>query len=152
MSFSLSLLNGVAVSLFGSILSASFCNVLVSRRTRRIFWCCMAVLLLLQGQISSIWEADLLRQIYPLTIHLPLILVLCILTRTILWPTISVLSAYLCCQLRRWLALFAVALASGGPALQSAVELAVTLPLLLLLLRFITPAIQRLTDYSPSFP
>ena len=34
---------------------------------------------------------------------------------------ISVLTAYLCCQLRRWLALIAVAIFSGGDTMQYAV-------------------------------
>ena len=49
-----------------------------------------------------------------------------------LWPVISVLTAYLCCQLRRWLALIAVAIFSGGDTMQYAVEIIVTVPLLIL--------------------
>ena len=147
MSVWISLLNDVAVSLFGSILSASFCGALDTRRNRRIFWCCMTVIPLLQGWIYSIWDAEFLRQIYPLVIHLPLILVLYVLTKRLLWPTISVLTAYLCCQLRRWLALLTVALASGGPMMQDVVELTVTLPLLLLLLRFVAPAVRQLAHH-----
>jgi len=151
MSVLVSLFNNVAVSLFGGILSASFCGVLAARRNRRIFWCYAVVILLLQGWIYSIWDAEVLRRIYPLVVHLPLVLVLCYLTRKLLWPTISVLTAYLCCQLRRWLALLTVALASGGPVLQDFVELIVTVPLLLLLLRFVTPAVRQLANHTSRF-
>lgn len=147
MSIWVSLLNDGAVSVFGSVLSASFCNALNTRRNCRIFWCFMTVISLLQGWIYSIWDAESLRQIFPLVIHLPLILVLHVLTKRLLWSIISVLSAYLCCQLRRWLALLTVALASGGPMMQDVVELIVTLPILLLLLRFVTPAIRKLAYY-----
>ena len=44
------------------------------------------------------------RYLYPLHTHLPLVLALCSLSHERLWPVISVLTAYLCCQLRRWLA------------------------------------------------
>ncbi|UQT48662.1 hypothetical protein M5E87_00370 [Flavonifractor plautii] len=44
MSAAVSLLNDVAVSLFGSILAASFCGALDSRRNRVAFWCCMVVI------------------------------------------------------------------------------------------------------------
>ncbi len=62
--------------------------------------------------------------------------------------SISVLTAYLCCQLRRWLALLAVAIFSGGTVMQNAVELAITLPLLLLLVRFIAPSIRAVSYYA----
>ena len=54
MSFWISLLNDIAVTLFGSLLSASFCDTSDSRRTRWIFWCCMALLPILQGAVYSI--------------------------------------------------------------------------------------------------
>ena len=148
MSTAVSLLNDVAVSLFGSILAASFCGALDSRRNRVVFWCCMVVIPLMSGWIYATWDASFLRMIYPLIIHLPLILLMSVLTKKPWWAAISVLTAYLCCQLRRWLALFVVALASGGHVMQNVVELAVTLPLLALLLRFAAPSIRRLADHS----
>ena len=102
MSFWLSLLNDIAVSLFGSVLSASFCDALATRRNRRLFWSCMALITILQGVVYSIWSADFLRYIYPLIMHLPLLLVLWLLTGKLLWPLISILSAYFFCELRRW--------------------------------------------------
>lgn len=147
MSVWVSLLNDIAVSLFGSVLSASFCNALNTRRNRQIFWCCVVIAPLMQGWIYSIGDADFLRRIYPLIIHLPLVLLLCFLTKRTLWSTISVLTAYLCCQLRRWVALLTVALVSGGSMLQDIVELIVTVPLLFLLLHFVAPAVQRLVGY-----
>ena len=148
MSTAVSLLNDVAVSLFGSILAASFCGALDSRRNRGVFWCCMVVIPLVSGWIYATWDANFLRMIYPLIVHLPLILLMSVLTKKPWWVAVSVLTAYLCCQLRRWLALFVVALASGGHVMQNVVELAVTLPLLALLLRFAAPSIRRLADHS----
>lgn len=148
MSVLISLLNDGAVSIFGSVLAASFCNALNTRRNCRIFWGTIAVFLALQGWIYSIWDADFLRRIFPLIVHLPLVVVLYALTRKMLWSVISVLSAYLCCQLRRWLALFAVRLASGGAMMQDVVELIVTVPILLLLLHFVTPVIRQMADYT----
>ena len=142
------LLNGFAVSIFGSVLSASFCNVLATRRSRCTFWCCMALLLLLQGWVYVRWDAVFYRHIYPLVVHLPLMLILYILTRRLLWSVVSVLTAYLCCELRRWVALLAVAVFSGGSLMQDVVELIVTIPLLLLLLRFAAPAVRQLSGNS----
>lgn len=151
MSILLSILNDGAVSIFGSVLSASFCNALDNRRKRGIFWTGMVITLLLQGWIYYIGDAGLLRRIFPLIVHLPLEILLYALTGRVLWSVISVFSAYLCCQLRRWLALLVVALFSGGDMMQDAVELAVTLPILLLLLYFVTPAIRQLADRPAKF-
>ena len=60
---------------------------------------------------------------------------------------ISVLTAYLCCQLRRWLALIAVAIFSGGDTMQYAVEIIITVPMLILLLKA-APAIRSVSQYS----
>lgn len=147
MSVWVSVLDGIAVSIFGSVLSASFCNALNTRRKRWAIWCCVIVISLLQGLFYFVWNAEFLRRIYPLVVHLPLMLVLYILTGDWLWPVLSVFFAYLCCQPRRWLALLTVALVSGGTLMQAVVELIVTLPLLLLLLRFVAPAVRQLAHY-----
>lgn len=147
MSTWISLLNNIAVSFFGSILSASFCDALGTRRNRRIFVFCMALIPLLQSYVYSIADKVFLRQIYPLVIHLPLLLVLFALTGKRLWAFVSVLTAYLCCQLRRWFALLVVALLGGGSMMQDIVELAITLPLLLFLLRFVAPSVRRIQDH-----
>jgi len=146
MSIWISLLNDTIVSLFGSILSASFCSGINTRRKRLIFGLYMILSLLLQGWIYSVWDAELLRRIYPLVIHLPLVIVLCIMTRKLIWPVISVLTAYLCCQLRRWLALLMVALISGEPVLQDIVELILTVPLFLFLVHFVSPVVRQFSE------
>lgn len=147
MSFWISILNNVSVSFFGSILSASFCDALNTRKNRRIFVFSMLLLPLLQGLVYFVWGGEFMRKIYPLVVHLPLLLLLYILTDRLLWPLFSILSAYLCCQLRRWIALFTVAVFSGGTTMQDFVELLITVPLLLLLLRYASPAVRPLSDY-----
>lgn len=146
MSVWISLLNGIAVSIFGCVLSAAFCDILSARRSSRIFLGCLALILLLQGGACFLLDDRTVQSIYPLTVHIPLVLTLYLLTGKRLWPIISVLSAYLCCELRRWIALLAVAVLSGGDVMQDLIELAVTIPLLLLLLRFAAPAVRQLSD------
>lgn len=147
MSFLISLLNDISVSLFGSILSASFCNVADTRKNRCIFLCSMALIPLLQSVVYFFGDPEFMRKIYPLVVHFPLLLVLYLLTGKLLWPFFSILSAYLCCELRRWIALLAVAVLSGGEVMQDTFELVITLPFLLILLRFASPAVRRLSDY-----
>ena len=147
MGFWISILNNVSVSFFGGILSASFCDALGTRKKRCIFVCCMLLFPLLQGLVYFRWGSEFMREIYPLVVHFPLLLLLYALTGRLLWPLFSILTAYLCCQLRRWIALFAIAILSGGQPMQNFFELLLTLPLLLLLLRYTSPLVRQLSGY-----
>ena len=143
----ISLLNDVSVSIFGIVLSVSFCDTLHTRRSRRIFWSAMAMLPFFQGTIYYFWDTQFLRKIYPLVVHLPLMVVLYILTRRMLWSAVSVMCAYLCCQLRRWIALLVAEVLSGGAVMQDIIELVVTVPVLLLLIRFVAPSVRKISKY-----
>ena len=112
--------NTVAVGLFGIVLSAAFCNI---RWTRRNVCCMIAstlAIFLIQGIVYLGIDPALGPYLYPLHTHLPLAITLCLLSHERLWPVISVLTAYLCCQLRRWLALVCVWAFSGGDQMQYA--------------------------------
>ena len=147
MGFWISILNNVSVSFFGGILSASFCDALGTRKKRCIFVCCMLLFPLLQGLVYFRWGSEFMREIYPLVVHFPLLLLLYGLTGRLLWPLFSILTAYLCCQLRRWIALLAVAILSGGQPMQDLFELLLTVPILLFLLRFASPVVRQLSAY-----
>ncbi|MBD5514576.1 MAG: GHKL domain-containing protein [Lachnospiraceae bacterium] len=140
--------NSIAVAAFGMILSAAFCDILWTWRKRLIMAGSMAVILLFQGCIFFRIGEDIVEYTYPVVTHFPLIIVLCFLSKKRLWPTVSVLTAYLCCQTRRWLALLIVAIFSGGAAVQSIAELVMTLPLLLILLRFVAPSVRSISRHT----
>lgn len=107
-------LNLTSVGIFGMVLSAFFCDIFWTRKKVLIMTGSMAVILMFQGIIYFLVDADIVEYIYPLITHLPLIVMLYILSRKCLWSVISVFTAYLCCQVRRWLALFVVAVFAGG--------------------------------------
>lgn len=144
------LLSLTSVGVFGIILSAAFCDIAWTRRRRLIMLGCMAVIFLFQGVVYFYIDPALVEPLYPLITHVPLAAVLCILNRKWLWPVISVLTAYFCCQLRRWLALFAAAVFSGSLVTQSAAELAVTFPLLYILIWFIAPSVRSVSHCAVS--
>lgn len=140
--------NSIAVAAFGMILSAAFCDIFWTWRKRLIIIGSMAAILLFQGFFYFRIGADIVEYTYPLITHFPLIIVLYVLSKKKLWSTISVLTAYLCCQTRRWLALLIVAIFSGDAAMQNIAELVMTLPLLLILLRFIAPSVRSVSQQS----
>ena len=147
MNFWISLLNDVVVSLFGSVLSAVFCNALDRSRNRRIFWVCVVLVFLVQCPFFFWLEEDFLVKIYPVIVHLPLLLLLYVLTGKVRWPLICILFAYLCCQPRRWVALFFCIMFSGGTMMQDVIELVVTVPLMAGLLYAVVPAVRHLSGY-----
>lgn len=145
---SIYMLNGISVGIFGILLSAAFCDILWTRKRRLLMAGSIAVILILQGTISLWLDADTIRCLYPVITHIPLTIVLCILSKKRLWPPIAVLTAYLCCELRRWLALLIVAAGSGGFMMQNVVEFVITLPLLFVLLRFVAPSVRSISHYT----
>ena len=108
------LCNSVAVTLFGIALSAAFCNIHWTPKAKKRMLLYTLMIFCLSGIAYLGVDPGFGRYLYPLHTHLPLVLALCSLSHERLWPVISVLTAYLCCQLRRWLALIAVAIFSGG--------------------------------------
>lgn len=134
------LCNSVAVTLFGIALSAAFCNIHWTPKAKKRMLLYTLMIFCLSGIAYLGVDPGFGRYLYPLHTHLPLVLALCSLSHERLWPVISVLTAYLCCQLRRWLALIAVAIFSGGDTMQYAVEIIVTVPLLILCLLYTSRA------------
>ena len=122
--------NSIAVAAFGMILSAAFCDIIWTWRKRLVMIGSMAVILLFQGFFYFWIGADIVEYTYPIITHFPLIIILYVLSKKKLWSTVAVMTAYLCCQTRRWLALLIVAIFSGDTVMQSTAELVMTLPLL----------------------
>lgn len=143
-------INLTFVGIFGMALSAAFCDIAWTRKKVLAMSGGIASILLLQGIFCFTVGSDITEELYPLITHLPLVVLLCILNRKCLWPTISVLTAYLCCQLRRWLALLIVTVFAGGPVMQDIAEMVMTFPILLFLIRFIAPAVRSVSQYPVS--
>lgn len=142
-----SVMNDVAVGVFGTLLSASFGCVLHGRRNRIVLLLYIILIMFIQLLTSMAWGAEMCTKLYPLIVHIPLILVLFILAKKPMWSAISVLCAYLFCEIRRWFALLVVVIIHGGDFVQKVTELIITVPLLLLLMRFASPAMRQIINY-----
>ncbi len=143
----LAVLDGAAVGIFGILLSAAFCPICWTRTKRWAMAGCAAALLALQAAFYFGASPTAAQYFYPLITHLPLYGVLVVFSRQKLWPLIAVLTAYLCCQLRRWAALAIALFFPGQRLVQPVTELLFTLPLLLLLIRYVAPSMRRLAGY-----
>lgn len=142
------LINFTAVGMFGMILSAAFCDIVWTPGRRRVMAGGMALILTIQGMLYFFIDASLAERAYPMITHIPLALLLCILSGKQIWPVISVLTAYLCCQIRRWPGLLVTAVLSGNAMAQSITELIVTLPLLFFLVRRAAPPVRSISRYT----
>ncbi len=140
-------LNAASVGLYGSLLAASFCSIRWDRKHKKIFLLGLTLMGSLQVILSAWLGAEHLRELYPLITHLPLALLLWYLSKQGVWSVISVFTAYLCCQLRRWSALMLVLLFHGTDMTRELIEILVTVPLLLLLFSFASPAVRSLSTF-----
>ena len=146
----LAALDGAAVGIFGIVLSAAFCPIRWTNAKRWALAGCAVLLLTLQAAFYFGFSPTATESLYPLITHLPLYLVLLALSGQRLWPLVAVLTAYLCCQLRRWVALAVAVFFPGSTSVQPLTELLFTLPLLLLLVKFVAPSMRQIAQYPAS--
>ena len=142
-------LNGLSVGIFGFVLSAAFCDISWSTKNRWIMAGAMGGLLLVQGFLYLRISEEVVRFLYPIITHMPLGILLGVMSKKPLWSTIVVFTAYLCCFPRRWIALLIVSVCSGGPVMQDAMELLLTFPMLFLLLKYVAPSVRLIAEQSP---
>ena len=94
----------ITVLLFGTTVSFCFAGVAAGRKERlySLLFCIFEGLL--QIVISHFFGFECVRQLYPVLTHLPLILFLVLVQKcTLLNASVSVFSAYLCCQIPWWI-------------------------------------------------
>ena len=144
------LLNGIAVGVFGMILSAAFCDIVWTKRKYGYLAGSIAVLLIMQGLVVISMGGDAVYKLYPVITHIPMVLVVYYFWKKPLWSVIAVLTAYLCCQLRRWFALLIWTVDSSDFLTQDLVELVITVPLLLVLVSFVAPAVRMISHRQSS--
>ena len=136
------------VLLFGIALSICFAGI---PRTRRNVVSTMALLVfsfLLQALILLLFGVRSVVRAYPFVVHLPLIIVLTTwFKRPLSISTVSVFSAYLCCQIPNWILLVSNAIA-GSKTVGYIFYLPSVLIIFYLLVRFVVGPVSRLMEQS----
>ncbi|HHW22601.1 MAG TPA: hypothetical protein GXX26_06935 [Clostridiaceae bacterium] len=140
----LRILNYGLVLIFGVALSLSFSGISFTKKKKDYF-----IILGLFGSVQIIGYfligEELLFKSYPLLIHLPLFMILrYVYKKRVLLSGIAVLSAYLFCTPRKWFGTFVSIFWNYNETISYAVQIAVTVPLLILIIRYISPYVSRL--------
>ena len=102
---------------FGIAVSVLFAGIEPTRKNRLVAGLLCVIFLFVQTASWWILGLDLTSKLYPLIIHLPLIVIFSLYYKR-LWliSAVSVLSGYLCCQAPRWGGLLAGAALGSGIA------------------------------------
>lgn len=109
--FILGMLNNSTLLLFGVFVSAAFLSITLHKKNTLIllFFCIGVNVLQIACYVTVGFEAT--YWLYPVITHLPSVLLFCIYYKhKVLSSTFAVMSAYLCCQLSKWLSLLVLVL------------------------------------------
>lgn len=137
------------VFFFGAALSVAIAGGCKTRREWAILFSLCPVFLALQTASWLVVGLDATKQLYPLLIHLPLLLVLVLaLKKPVGVSLVSICAAYLCCQLPRCGAIV-VAAATGSPLAGQIVYTVIIVPIFAFLLRYFVPSAQDTVTESP---
>lgn len=134
------------VLIYGLFLSAHIAGGWTNRRQHRLILILCPLFLLIQTPCWLIFGEIVTKQLYPLIVHLPLVLILIFaLKKPMGIALVSVCTAYLCCQLPRW-AHLAVTAVTRSPLAGEISYTLVIFPFFLLLCRyFVRPAYSAMT-------
>ena len=136
----LSVFNSGLLFLFGAILSLLITGGCQTRREWVIFFALCAFFLAIQLHALLVFGADVASRLYPLLIHLPLLLGLTLgLKRPVGISLVSIFAAYLCCQLPRCGAVIVIA-ATRSTLMGQIVYTAIIAPIFFFLWRYFLPS------------
>lgn len=144
----LELLNYGLVLIFGLLLSADIAGGWKIRQQKQLIFALCPVFLMIQGIFWLLWDVSAVERLYPLIVHLPLVLILIfVLKKPFGMALVSVCIAYLCCQLPRWVNLAFSAL-TGSPLVGEICYALSIFPIFFLLRRFFVQTAHHAIAYS----
>ena len=142
-------INFALVLLFGVALSASFAGGCRARRDWAVLFALCPVFLALQTVSWLMLGLDGAKRLYPLYIHLPLLLGLIFgLKKPAGISLVSICVAYLCCQLPRYGGIM-IAAATGSALAGEIVYTVIIAPILFFLRRYFAPSARDAMAESP---
>ncbi len=141
----LSIINFGFVLFFGIALSLSFAGIEITKNVKQ-YCLIFSAFGILQVIGFFVLGKDFLFKSYPFFTHIPLFLVLrCFYKKNIYIAGISVFSAYLFCTPRKWIGTALSYFWNYDMGVSYIVQIIVTIPLLILIIKFVSPYVVRLS-------
>lgn len=145
----LNILHHTVTLIFGVYLSAAFLGIRMSRKNIAILLGFCAAVGVVNAFTFAFCGSVFTTQIYPLIVHLPLILFLTLFYKyEALRSTLSVLIAYLCCQISKWVGL-AVLDATKLDWVYYSVRVITTIVVFVVLVHYVSNAAAQLLQKPP---
>lgn len=140
----LKIINFGFVLLFGVTLSLSFSDMKMKGDFKQ-YLLVFSSLGIIQIIVYYFFGDNFLYKAYPLLTHLPLFLMLKFYyKKSIYMSAIAVLSAYLFCTPRKWIGTFVSFFWNYDIEVSQIVQIIITIPLLILIMKYISPYVARL--------
>ena len=144
----LGIVNYGLILLYGLLLSVQIVGGWQNNHKRRLVLLLYPLFLLLQGACMLLFGVSVTKQLYPFITHIPLILILVfILKKRVDMAVVSVCTAYLCCQLPRWINLLCTTL-TGSALLGEISYTVMVFPIYFLLRRYFVRIAHDAMCYS----
>ena len=138
----LGLINFCLLLLFGVYVSAAFSGVIFNKKNNFILLGFSFITMVLQTVIFYLYGMEITEKLYPFIIHLPLIVYLIFVYKLKpLCSIFAVLSAYLCCQLSKWISVLALSF-SGEKWVAYTVKILMMLVIGFFIIRYIAPSVS----------
>lgn len=144
----LNLINYGFVLIFGIIVSFYFAGI-QWEDNKRLFILTTVLFILFQALFYVLLGENVLFKCYPVLIHIPLILIIrYICHQNIYISFIAIMSAYLMCTPRKWFGTLAKYIFPEIPVISDVVTIVITIPLLIVVIKYISPYIIKLENES----
>ena len=138
-----------AFVLFFGIIAAFYMADLPFEEHHRLYALTLPGFSAVQLMCYLLFGQTVVYKCYPLLIHLPLILLIrFVCHRNTYISIIAVLAAYLFCTPRKWFGTLIASFAGNDPMVSNIGAILITIPLLLLIIRYVAPCITRLQHES----
>lgn len=144
----LSVFNYGLVLIYGLFLSVGIAGGWKNQQQKRMVFVLCLLFLLIQSPCWLFLGVNMAKKLYPLIVHLPLVLILVLaLKKRVDVALVSVCTAYLCCQLPRWVNLLVTALTKSLTLGEISYTLSI-IPFFFLLCRYFVQAAHSAITYS----
>lgn len=136
------------ILIFGVVATVNFCGYEKTTKNRNAIILVIFILFLLQFVIFQFVGLAVTRKLYPLIVHLPImIFIVLYLKKSLSISIVSILTAYLCCQPPNWLGIALKFLFNRKEVFFIANSVGLLI-MLYLIRRYVAPSVNQVMTYS----